>query len=137
MESIEHEGVVEKVSEENVTVRITSQSACGECHAKPACTMAESKDKLIEIYTKEKVTHGQKVMVTITQKQGFTATWLAYLLPVILVVIVLSITYFISNNEELSGILALVVIVPYFIILRALNDKLKKTFSFKIKPINE
>jgi sigma-E factor negative regulatory protein RseC len=76
-------------------------------------------------------------MIVGTHGQGFKATWLAYLLPGILVVAVLSITYFISDNEELSGILALVIIAPYFLILRTINDRLKKTFSFKIKLINE
>ena len=137
MGTVEHEGIVEKVSEDHVTVRITSESACAGCHAKSACTLSNSEDKMIDIYTKEKVSTGQKVMIVGTQGQAFKATWIAYLLPVILVVIVLAITNFLSKNEELSGILALAVIIPYFLILRTINDRLKKTFSFKIKLIKE
>ncbi|MDR2928322.1 MAG: SoxR reducing system RseC family protein [Cytophagaceae bacterium] len=137
MKSIKHEGVVEKVSGQHVSIRITSLSACAACHAKSACTVADSSEKLIDIYTKEMVKTGQRVMIVGNQALGFKAAWLAYLLPAILVIAVLSITVFITNHEGLAGILALAVLVPYFTILKMINNRLRKTFSFKIEPINE
>jgi len=137
MESIEHEGIVEKISEKNVIVRIASMSACGLCHAKSMCSMSETKDKMIDIFTKEKVEIGQKVMVVGSRGQGFKAAGLAYLLPVFIVVAVLSVSMTLTGNEIFSGIISLAALAPYFLILRNINNRLKKTFSFNLKPINE
>jgi len=62
---------------------------------------------------------------------------LAYLMPVILVVAVLAVTMSVTGNEKIAAIMALAVLIPYFVILRFINDRLRKTFLFKIKPINE
>ena len=137
MEIIEHEGIIEKIADKRVMVRITSLSACGLCHAKSMCSSSNSEDKMIDIFTKEKVEIGQKVVVLGSERQGFKAVCLAYLMPVILVVAVLAVTMSVTGNEKIAGIMSLAVLIPYFVILRFINDRLRKTFLFKIKPINE
>ena len=137
MEIIEHEGIIESISDKHVMVRITSLSACGLCQAKSMCSTSNSEDKIIDIFTKEKVKIGQKVMILGSERQGFKAAWMAYLLPVILVVAVLAVTMSVTGNEKIAGIMSLAVLIPYFVILRIINDRLRKTFLFKIKPINE
>jgi len=134
---IEHEGIVERISDRHVVVRITSMSACALCHAKSMCSTLDSKDKMIDVFTKENVEQGQKVMVTCSQEQGFRAVGLAYLLPIILVIVVLAVTVLLTQNEKLAGTLSLAILIPYFVILRMMNNRLKKTFSYEIKPINE
>jgi len=101
------------------------------------CSTSNSEDKIIDIFTKEKVKIGQKVMILGSERQGFKAAWMAYLLPVILVVAVLAVTMSVTGNEKIAGIMSLAVLIPYFVILRIINDRLRKIFLFKIKPINE
>ena len=137
MEFIEHKGVVEKTEGDCITVKITSQSACAACHAKSACTISGSTDKFIDVYSSQKLEPGNEVMIIGTQGQGFKAAWLAYVLPVILVMATLIITYAVSGNEVLSGIMALAILIPYFLVLKRINDGLKRTFSFNIRLINE
>ena len=136
MNIIEHEGVIDSIVDERVMVRITSLSACSACHAKTACGASNSKEKIIDIYTKEKFEEGQRVMVYGTHSQGFKATWIAYVLPVILIVSVLTIIYLLTGNEGLAGIMSLVALIPYFVIIKMINERLKKTFSFKIETLN-
>jgi len=46
---IEHEGIIEKIRGNHITVRILQQSACGACHAKGMCTAADTKEKLVDV----------------------------------------------------------------------------------------
>jgi len=137
MEFVEHKGIVEKIEGSCITVKITSQAACAGCHAKSACTISGSSDKFIDVYSSQRFEPGNEVMIIGTQKQGFKAAWLAYVLPVILVMATLIIIYFVSGNEALSGIMALAILIPYFLVLKMRDSGLKRTFSFNIRLINE
>ena len=47
---IKHRGIVEKVTDSHVIVRIVQTSACSACSAKGLCNASESKEKLIDVY---------------------------------------------------------------------------------------
>ncbi|ASB47832.1 SoxR reducing system RseC family protein [Alkalitalea saponilacus] len=137
MKKIEHEGVVEEVCGNQIKVKIVSQSACASCHVKSACTMADSQEKEIDVESMENVKPGQHVMVVGTDSQGLKAALLAYVLPVVLVLVVLAVTYTVTGNENLSGFLSLMVLVPYFFIIKLAGKAMRKSFTFTIKTINE
>ena len=133
---IEHRGIIQTISDDKITVGIISESACASCHAKGACTVADIKDKEVEISNFSSSFHvGQQVIITGHSSQGFKALFLGYLLPFILVISTLVISNLITNNEGLSGILALGILVPYYFVLFLFRDRMKKSFEFNIKPI--
>jgi sigma-E factor negative regulatory protein RseC len=134
IQQIEHEGVVEKAQGGRVWVRILSQSACASCHAKSACTAADQQEKMIEVTSNQDFVSGEKVVLVGEKKLGLQAAWWAYILPLILVVVTLIISFAITANETLSGVLSLCILIPYFTSLKLLHDKFTKTFSFSIKP---
>ncbi len=134
---IQHKGIVQKVSEDRITVGIISESACASCHAKGACTVADIKDKEIEISRFSGVFHvGQPVVVVGRLSQGFRALFFGYVFPFILVVATLFTFLSITGNEGVSGILSLSILVPYYFGLYLFRDKLKKAFEFEIKSIS-
>ncbi|TCO07211.1 SoxR reducing system RseC family protein [Natronoflexus pectinivorans] len=137
MKKIEHEGVVEEVRGNQIKVKIVSESACASCHVKSACTMADSQEKEIDVESMENVKPGQHVMVVGTDSQGLKAALLAYVLPVVLVLVVLAVTYAVTGNENLSGFLSLLVLVPYFFTIKLAGKAMRKSFTFTIKTINE
>ena len=137
MKQIEHEGVVIQSLNNQTTVRIVNQSACASCHAKSACTAADLQEKLIEVESNETYIPGQQVMLIGNQELGLKAAWWAYVLPVALVLFTLILSFAITQNENVSGLLALFVLVPYFIIIKLAGSILKKKFAFRIKSINE
>jgi len=137
MKQIEHEGIVIQSLNNQTTVRIVSQSACASCHAKSACTAADLQEKLIEVESNETYSPGQQVMLIGNQELGLKAAWWAYVLPVALVLITLILSFAITQSENVSGLLALLVLVPYFIIIKLAGSILKKKFAFRIKSINE
>ena len=50
---IKHVGVVESVVGECVKVRVVQSSACASCKVAKQCNTSESKEKIIDIYTKD------------------------------------------------------------------------------------
>ena len=133
---IEHRGIVQKISDNQITVTIINVSACTSCHAKGACSVADMKDKEVEIYQfSGEFRVGQQVVVTGKTAQGFKALFFGYLLPFIFVLTTLILTTSFIGDEGISGLISLGILVPYYAVLYFFRDKLKKSFEFEIKPI--
>ncbi len=134
---VEHTGYIEATFSDHVQVRIISESACASCHSKDACTASDMKEKSIDAFTNgvEGLEPGKRVVIQGQKSLGLKAALLAYILPFILVLITLSISYFLTQHEGIAGISALAILVPYFVVIKYLTPKLKKTFVFTIKEI--
>lgn len=137
MKIIEHDGVVDQISGSHVKVKIVSESACASCHAKGACTAADIQDKEVDIITSETFKPGDHVVLIGQSSQGLKAAWWAYILPVVLMLLTLSVVFSSTGNESLAGFLALLILVPYYLIIRLANKAMKQTFSFTIKSKSE
>lgn len=131
--TIEHKGIVEHCEKDSVHVRIMTESACASCKLHAVCGM-DTKAKVIEVdnASVSDFKSGDEVKVGITEKLGYKALFFGYLLPFIIVLLVLLVSMGVSGNEGLSGVLALSSLLPYYITLSLLRDKLKKSFRFSI-----
>ncbi len=132
---VEHTGFIEEINSSQVKVRITSESACASCHAKGACTAADMQEKIIEAFATNTsdLKAGQRVIIQGKQSLGLKASLWAYIYPFFLVFIVLFVSYGITKNEGISGIISLLILVPYYIFIKLITPKLQKTFTFTIK----
>lgn len=135
---IKHLGIVENINGSHLQVRIMQTSACASCSVKGYCGSAESKEKLIDIYDNtNQYKCGDEVMLYGATSMGMKAVLIAFVLPFILLLAALFITMSVTDNDELlSAIISLLVLIPYYIILYFFRNKMKKNFSFTIKPIN-
>jgi sigma-E factor negative regulatory protein RseC len=52
------------------------------------------------------------------------------------VLITLSTVYGVTGNELVSGLSALLILVPYYLILKMLNQRITKLFGFTVQKIN-
>mgnify|MGYP003434662035 FL=1 len=133
---VEQKGIVIKKQEDKVIVKIEQKSTCSSCHARGACTSLDKKDKEIEIKTKdvENYNIGDEVIITISTKLGMKAVLIAFVLPLILLVIALflSIKLF-SLTQSLSALVSLLVVAAYYFFLYKQNLFLSKEFNFLIK----
>ncbi|MEG0807684.1 MAG: SoxR reducing system RseC family protein [Alistipes sp.] len=114
---IEHSGVVERIEGATVFVRITSQSACGTCKAREACGLSESQEKIIEARsaTASEYAVGEHVTVGIRQRSGLIAVVLAYVMPLVLLLILLVCTISLLHCSEGCGaLIALVGVGLYY-----------------------
>jgi len=131
---IEQKGVIEAISEKSVTVNITSFSACANCHAKKACTFIDTTSKLIEVpVAGSKYSVGETVHVFMKRNLGLKATFIAYILPLIILITSLLILTSLKMNELFVGVITLVILVPYFLLIYHFRESLKNTFTFKLK----
>lgn len=134
-ETISHEGIVTKITDDELEIKIVSQSACAACHAKSACGMGEQAEKILTVPRPKDQNFSlmQKVNVTMAIGQGNKAAVLAYLIPIVLLLAVLFICLGVGLNEGLSALISIVVLIPYYTILYLQRDKLRKRFEYRIE----
>ena len=130
---VEQKGIVIKKQEDKVVVKIEQKSTCSSCHARGACTSLDKKDKEIEIKTKdiENYNIGDKVIIAISTKLGMKAVLIAFVLPLVLLIIAmfLSIKIFLLS-QSLSALISLIVVAAYYFLLYKQNHRLSKEFTF-------
>ena len=136
-ESINHNGIIEKIDGGTVYVRIIQQSACSGCHAKSMCTASESKEKIIEVPDNSAKYHtNEEAHLCDLSSLGLQAVLLAFVFPLIIVFAAIVTGTSMQWEETTSGLTGLLLLVPYYCILYFLRDKLKKRFIFTLKKLN-
>lgn len=131
---IRHKAFVKEVNDNSLKVNILNESACSSCHAKGACTVSDFQEKEIEITNFSKsYTPGEEVTVFFQESQGFKALFYGYIFPFILVMLTLIVSSSVFNNEVVSGLLSLAILIPYYITLYFFRHLLKKVFNFEIE----
>ena len=132
---IKHRGVVEKIDGSHVVVRIVQTSACSACSAKGLCNASESKEKQIDVYeSNPSYRIGEEVVLCGSTSMGMRAVFLAFGIPVLLLLFALFATMRITDGDALlSAIVAMLAIIPYYFVIYLMKDKMNKTFSFVIE----
>jgi len=96
--------------------------------------MADFQEKEIEISNfSGTYSPGEEVTVLFRETQGFQALFYGYVLPFLVVFLTLIITYSLTNNEVLAGLMSLGILIPYYITLYFFRDFLKKVFKFELE----
>ena len=132
---IKHRGIVEKVEGAHVVVRIVQTSACAACSAKGLCNASESKEKQIDVFEPgASYRIGEEVVLCGSTSMGMRAVALAFGVPVLLLILALFVTMRVTDGDALvSSLVALLAVVPYYLVIYFMKDKLNKTFSFTIE----
>lgn len=133
---IKHNGVVDGVEEGCVRVRILQSSACSACKVAAHCNASETKEKIIEVQVADtdRYQRGDSVIVVADTAVGFRASLYGYLLPLVLMVVSLVAVLEITQSEGYAAMSALGILIPYYIGLYLLRNKLRNKLSFSIEP---
>ena len=134
-ETISHEGIVTKITDEELEIKILAQSACAACHAKSACGMGEQAEKILTVPRPkgQDFSLNQRVNVKMAIGQGNKAAILAYLIPIVLLLAVLFVCLGLGLDDGPAAIISIAALVPYYIFLYLQRDKLKKRFEYTIE----
>ena len=134
-ETVSHEGVITKITDDTLEIKITAMSACAACHAKSACTMSDQTEKILTVPRPENQEFHlfQKVNVIMTVGQGNKAAVLAYLIPIVLLLAVLFTCLGLGLEEGLSALIGIAALIPYYIMLYLQRDKIKRQFEYHIE----
>ena len=134
-QKISHSGVVERVEDGCVHVRIVQTSACAACKVAGYCNAAESKEKVIDVFTAffAEYSVGQQVIVSTSGQVAAKALLWAFGVPFVLLMTVLVLVLLLTSNEGWAALSALVALLPYYLILWLLRDKMREQLAFKIE----
>ena len=134
-EEVAHKGKVVKVTPQVTTVAILQHGACSECHAAGLCGMSDMAEKTVEVPTDPYAFYvvGDEVEVLLKASMGMKAVWLAYFIPLLVLLAVVLLLSALHVGEVVTGVCALVAVGLYYLLLYLFRDKLKNEYIFTIK----
>lgn len=138
MERIEHEGKVVSVDKDYIGVEIVNKSACAACHAKGVCGASDASIKVVEVAQDittltEDYQVGETVNVVMRESMGTQAVWLAYVVPLMVLMAAILVFWLCQASELVMGLGALGILALYYIILYFFRNKISKIFTFSIE----
>ncbi len=132
---VNHEGIVKVVTEQYIEVSILAKAACLSCQLKGVCSVSDLEEKVIEVpkMFNKAYKEGEKVEIEMKESLGIKALLLGYVYPFVLILVVLIVTYALTDKQGLAGLLAVGSLVPYYFILYLFKNRFRKIFTFSIK----
>lgn len=136
--TIKHQGIVENTNGCHLQVRIIQTSACASCSVKGHCSSADTQEKLIDITVADAASYqpGDRVWVIGELSMGTRAVLYAFVFPFFILIISLFIFMALWNNELLSALCSLALLIPYYYMMWLNKSRLRKKFSFSVRPMN-
>ena len=135
---IRHQGKVERIDEHKVYIKIEQKAACSDCQVKSSCLASGKKEKIVEVNDDSGCySLHDEVIVSVRSSLGLFAALVAFILPLLLIIISIVISLNISGSEALGGLIGLAVLIPYYFTLYLFRDRLKRKLIFTISKIPE
>jgi sigma-E factor negative regulatory protein RseC len=129
----EQKGFIESINDNRITVRIDRGSACGHCTAQGLCNLSQSTEQTVEINNStQEFAVGEYVQVSMSRSMGNKAIFMGYFIPFILLISTLLILSAFGIPDWVAGLVSILILIPYFIILFLLRERLRRTFTFSI-----
>ena len=130
-----HTGKVVSMTPKTTTVQIVSQSACSECHAAGLCGLSEYTEKAVEVPTSPSATYGvgDEVQVVLKASMGFKAVWIAYFLPLVVLLAITLGLIALGVPEVVSGLAGLGAVALYYLIVWLRRDRLRNDYVLTIQ----
>lgn len=135
---IVHTGLVKQIEGARVSVTITSQSACGTCHARQACGLAETQEKIVDVVTPDaaQFSVGEEVVVGVRRRIGALSVGLAYVGALVVLLVVLFVGIGLLDwTERAAAWASLVGVVLYYGVLWLFRKKIENSIQFTITKI--
>ena len=133
MNNLQHTAKITKISNNRLTLQLCRSEACAVCQIKDACHIQKSSQTIdIDIDNPQDFSLNQQIMLEISTQTGILAMLLAYILPLILMLSTLLTCYIFTYNDLTSGICAIIILVPYYLIVSGMQKYINPKFNFKI-----
>ena len=132
---VSHKGKIIRITPETTTVAIEQHSACSECHAAGLCTLSDAVEKAVDVPTKPFAAYavGDEVEVVLRASMGFKAVWLAYFIPLLVLLAVILGLVALGVAEVPAGLLGIAAVGIYYFFLWLFRDKLRNEYTFTTK----
>ena len=116
-------------------MQIEARSACASCHASALCGMSESENKIISVPAtlKDNFLPGQEVDVVLKASMGHKAVWLAYCIPLVVLLAVMFTALKTGASELTAAGLGLLATAIYYFVIWLVRDRLRTEYNFIIR----
>lgn len=133
-EQVNHRGKVVKMTPQTTTVAILQHGACSQCHAAGLCGMADIAEKAVEVPTDPYAGYGvgDEVNVVLKASMGMKAVWLAYFIPLLILLAVILGLIGLGMSEVPAALAGIGAIAVYYFLLWLFRDKLRNEYIFTI-----
>ncbi|MBP5571339.1 MAG: SoxR reducing system RseC family protein [Bacteroidales bacterium] len=128
-----HHGRIVDMTPETFLVEIITESACATCHAASLCGMSEAKKKIVEVPAKLGFEPGEEVWVVMKKTMGMKAVTIAYVFPLLVLVVLLFACILGGLPEIVAGITAIAGVGLYYFLIYLMRDRLYNDSTFYIK----
>ena len=134
-EEITHSGKILEVTPSQILVQIEARSACASCHASALCGMSESEQKIVSVPAtlKDNFLPGQEVDVVLKASMGHKAVWLAYCIPLVVLLAVMFNALRAGASELAAAGLGLLATAVYYFVIWLVRDRLCTEYNFIIR----
>ena len=133
---IKHNGTIQSIEGNHLSVLIVQAAACSGCKAKDMCMSSESKEKTIDVYDPlaSRFTVGEEVVVCSALTAGKVAVRLAFGIPLAIILVWVFISTVLLHMHELLSFAGVVVLLTlYFCALHKLQHRFDKVLTFWIE----
>ena len=133
--SVSHRGRIVGMDPQWTTVQFEAQSACSSCHAAGLCGMSEMTEKTVQVAPDPYATYqvGDEVEVVLKASMGIKAVWIAYMIPLLVLLAVFFGASALGASELVSGLAGIASLAVYYLVVWLLRDRLQNEYVFTIK----
>jgi len=120
---------------QTTTVSIESASSCAQCHAAGLCGMSEFTEKAVQVPTDPYARYGvgDEVEVVLKASMGMKAVFLAYFLPLVVLLAVILGLIALGTGEIAAGLGGIGAVAVYYFFLWLFRGRLQNEYIFTIK----
>lgn len=132
---ISHKGRIVRITPQVTTVAIEQHGACSACHAAGLCGMADMAEKAVELATSPYASYkvGDEVDLVLKASMGMKAVWLAYFIPLLVLLAVILGLIALGVGEVAAGLSGIGATGVYYFLLWLFRDTLRNEYVFTIK----
>ena len=134
-DNICREGIVREINGDEITVEVIVSSACSGCHAKSICIPSDRRQERIVVKNtrNEQYEVGETVELLLETSAGNKAVMLAYVLPLVVLLVLLFGCYALTHKELLSVGISVLGVIIYYLILKSAGKKVEQGITFGIR----
>ena len=132
-----HNGVIESINDGHIKVKIVQTSACASCKVAAQCHASDRKEKIVDVYHVEGQSYrvGEEVKVIASASTGMNAVVIAFVVPFIIMVAAVFVCSRLTDDEIIAAMAGVVSLIPYYIGLFLLRDRIRERFAFTLEKI--
>ena len=132
VEHITHQAIVTDCSGGQATLSLMEVEDCHHCHLKSLCKLSD--DPSLQV-SDHGLHVGDMVKIYLRPSQAFAASFLAYLLPSLLIVAALVVGSLLGLGDIWLAIVSLGVLLPYYLVLSWTRKRFKSLIDLQVQKL--